>query len=283
MLIQRLQTSWKQLDNYNFKQYTQEFGKRYDDAEYNERETIFLSRLEKIRLHNRGDATWKLGVNQFTDLTETERSKLLGLDRSRFFNELVENDHARAAISDRKVIKTGMKLPHRVDWRDAGVVTAVKDQGECGSCWTFGTTETIESSLALKTGFLFDLSEQQVTFSPLPASLTAHLHACLDSRLHCEYQWSAPLLARCVLRTRVIACLRRVRVLTLLRRLRWRRWMRRRNSRACDEPNHRDGRSNFGMDVRFRCCGDADARRYPYQSYPGNNFDSCRFNSSYMK
>jgi len=43
-----------------------------------------------------------------------------------------------------------------------GVVTAVKDQGDCGSCWTFATAETIESHYAIAKGPLWDLSEQQI-------------------------------------------------------------------------------------------------------------------------
>jgi len=53
-------------------------------------------------------------------------------------------------------------LPPSVDWRTQGVVTAVKDQGMCGSCWTFGTTETIESFYAIATGQLPVLSEEQI-------------------------------------------------------------------------------------------------------------------------
>jgi len=53
-------------------------------------------------------------------------------------------------------------LPPSVDWRTKGVVTDVKDQGGCGSCWTFGTAETIESFWALAGNTLTVLSEQQI-------------------------------------------------------------------------------------------------------------------------
>jgi len=51
----------------------------------------------------------------------------------------------------------------------AGVVSAVKDQGHCGSCWAFASTAVIESHFAIKTGKLFDLSPQQIAMcSPNP-------------------------------------------------------------------------------------------------------------------
>jgi len=53
-------------------------------------------------------------------------------------------------------------LPASVDWRKEGVISDVKDQGQCGSCWTFGTAETIESYWALATQQLPVLSEQQI-------------------------------------------------------------------------------------------------------------------------
>eukprot|EP00998_Keelungia_sp_KM082_P007536 NODE_3731_length_858_cov_104.875513_g3708_i0.p2 GENE.NODE_3731_length_858_cov_104.875513_g3708_i0~~NODE_3731_length_858_cov_104.875513_g3708_i0.p2 ORF type:complete len:269 (+),score=56.85 NODE_3731_length_858_cov_104.875513_g3708_i0:35-841(+) len=53
-------------------------------------------------------------------------------------------------------------LPHTVDWRKEGVVSSVKDQLHCGSCWAFASTETIESHVAINTGELMVLSPQQL-------------------------------------------------------------------------------------------------------------------------
>ena len=61
-------------------------------------------------------------------------------------------------------IKSVRDLPASVDWRTVSpsVVTPVKDQGGCGSCWAFSTVSTLESAVAIATGKLFVLSPQQV-------------------------------------------------------------------------------------------------------------------------
>lgn len=93
-----------------------------------------------------------------TDWTEAEFKRLLGYKKSIAATMpksplATEWNHPAVRLED---------LPQEVDWRDKGVVTPVKDQGRCGSCWTFATAETIESHWAIKTGQLPILSEQQI-------------------------------------------------------------------------------------------------------------------------
>jgi len=147
------------LDGYAFDDYANEFSKTYASTiEYNFRKQLFETKLESIRAHNADSTkTWKQGVNQFTDRTTNEFEQLLGLKKSLLYTQKMS---MTPRVEDSYIAQAD--LPTNVDWREKGVISAVKDQGNCGSCWTFATVEETESAYALATGKLHVLSEQQI-------------------------------------------------------------------------------------------------------------------------
>ena len=107
------------------------------------------------------NATYKLGLNQFADLTVPEfRSKYMGIPESSEVN-VNEDDHMKEYDESDDEEHT-LNVPSSVDWVTAGHVTAVKDQGQCGSCWAFSAIGAIESLFSKTYGYQLIFSEQQL-------------------------------------------------------------------------------------------------------------------------
>ena len=158
----RVAPRWNELTvEYTYAKYAADFGKSADvkSTEYKKREQIFNDHLREILQHNSNPSrTFHMGVNQFSDWTHEEKKA---------YNKF----KAGGALKNYKgtVYKApgnASDLPKTVDYRTSvmpNVLTAIKNQGACGNCWSWSTIESIESHFALKTGQLPVLSAQQVT------------------------------------------------------------------------------------------------------------------------
>jgi len=147
----------EQLRHYSFENFLLDFNLDYS-SEFNFRKQLFESRVEAFIRHNQDSTkSWKLGVNRYAAWTNEELKSLRG---GKFANKKSKHLIRTPWKEDLKSINVKQSID--IDWRKSGVVTPVKDQGQCGSCWTFGAAETLESFWALATGKFVVLSEQQI-------------------------------------------------------------------------------------------------------------------------
>eukprot|EP01089_Gocevia_fonbrunei_P022854 TRINITY_DN93_c0_g2_i1.p1 TRINITY_DN93_c0_g2~~TRINITY_DN93_c0_g2_i1.p1 ORF type:complete len:340 (+),score=105.65 TRINITY_DN93_c0_g2_i1:127-1020(+) len=124
-------------------------GKVYAHDEFQFRYQTFKTNAAFIAGHNGQNKTFTVAMNKFGDLTNAE------------FNKVFKGLNSRVAESG--VESVNPSLPDSVDWRTKGAVTGIKNQGQCGSCWSFSTTGSTEGANVLQAKkALVGLSEQDL-------------------------------------------------------------------------------------------------------------------------
>ena len=185
-----------ELRDKKFAEWNQKHGKSYSSHdETRRRSSIFHSNLRYINAANRRGKSYSLAANHMADWTRDELSRLNGrkqvsLSIAGGIQENVKDapDYSKQC-GQHKVGKT--PLPPSRDWRNEGgpnnkgIVLPPKDQGTCGSCWTYGVTGTIEGQMAKKTGKLVSMSEQSI----MDCTWAAGNLACDGGTDYTAYGW----------------------------------------------------------------------------------------------
>jgi len=129
----------------SFIDFMQTYSKSYNHDEFQYRYQIYKNNLDFIKVQNaKPDATFTVALNAFADLTNKEFKELY------FPSTFPVNENINYVPTD-----ANNNLPPSWDWNAKGAVTPIKNQQQCGSCWSFSTTESVKDAISLALENLF--------------------------------------------------------------------------------------------------------------------------------
>jgi len=143
--------------DFKFKNYMRAFKKTYEtEAATSAAFQAFIANDALILEHNAKNLSYKLGHNEYSDLTWEQFSKRFvgGFDAQKYLIRPKQYEYSLTTVAP--------NLSDSIDWVAMGAVTPVKNQQQCGSCWAFSTTGAVEGALKVASGTLLSLSEQQL-------------------------------------------------------------------------------------------------------------------------
>ncbi|XP_001367502.2 procathepsin L-like [Monodelphis domestica] len=145
-------------------QWKAQHGKSYEANEDSLRRATWEKNLKMIERHNQeysaGKHSFQLRMNKFGDMSTEEFKQVMNGYKSNGSQRRTKGSLYRESLL--------AQLPESVDWREKGYVTPVKEQGDCGACWSFSAVGAIEGQWFRKTGKLVSLSIQNLIDCTIP-------------------------------------------------------------------------------------------------------------------
>jgi len=137
----------------DFHQWTLKHGVSFkSEFEKLKRQSIFIENIRRIEEHNAGDHSYEMEINEFAAMDDEE-----------FYAQyLLPTPQNCSATQSKKHDLQSSNMPKSRDWRTSGIVSPIKNQKRCGSCWAFSTIAAMEAHMVLKYGGSYNLSEQQL-------------------------------------------------------------------------------------------------------------------------
>jgi len=183
-----------------FQDFIKQHGRNYQSSEYSFRLKVFNANLKKIQALNDNSKHATFAANKFADMTSEEfKAQKLGstFTPQAYATSCLANGVSKTADSMNYSPKEIQALPDAFDWRttggkgNKGIVSPVKDQGQCGSCWTFSSTGAIESAWAKKGNDMVVLSEQLIVDCSHGCSNMPGYGPVCNAGCNGGFQWNA--------------------------------------------------------------------------------------------
>jgi hypothetical protein len=139
-----------------FSKWMTQHSKKYETKDFFHRYNVFKHNMDYVFTHNQKNTSYTLAMNPFGDMTSKEFVATHNGYKPR------SRDFVKSKLAPVAPVHA-VKAPASVDWRTKGAVTPIKNQGQCGSCWSFSTTGSVEGAVSIREGKpAVGLSEQQL-------------------------------------------------------------------------------------------------------------------------